>query len=116
MVSWTDFASLLCLALIILAVAAVVTASQNFVIVRGRVVGNGSAFIVSGGEKVPTKTVTVIIENTDRVFRIQPGTAVEYAVSEKDAELAEIGSEVELFITRHQSQVKVVSVEGRPRL
>lgn len=113
LVNWKDFATILCLALTILAVAALVTAAENFVIVRGKVVGAGNAFIDSSGEKIPTRTLTVIIENSDRVFRIQAGTSVEYAISDEDASLAKVGSEVELFISSHQSKARIISIEGR---
>ena len=110
MVTWRDFTSLFCLSLTILAVAALVTAAQNFVIVSARVVALGSALIDG---QVPTRTVTVIIENSDRVFRIQRGTTVEYAVSDEDVRLVEIGSQVKLLISAHQDRAKLVSVEGR---
>lgn len=97
-----------------LAVAALVTASQNFVIVRGKVVSTGSALIDSEGGKVPTRTVTVVIENDDRVFRIKSGTAVEYAVSDADAMLLRTGEQVELMLSSHQNKAKVVNVQGRP--
>jgi hypothetical protein len=116
MVKWTDFASLFCLALTLLAVAALVTASQNFVIVRGKVVSTGSALVDSEAGKVPTRTVTIIIENDDRVFRIKSGTAVEYAVSDSDAALVRTGEQVELMLSSHQSKARVVNVEGRPEI
>ena len=111
MLKWTDFASLFCLALTILAVAALVTAAQNFVIVRGKVISTGSALIDSTDGKVPTRTVTIIIENDDRVFRIKNGSTVEYAVSDSDAMLLRTGGEVELMLSSHQSKARVISVE-----
>jgi len=116
LVDWKDFLSLFCLAMTVLAVAALVTAAQNFVIVRGRVVSTGAAVIDGEDGRIPTRTVTVVIENSDRVFRIQRGTAVEYAVSDEDAALVEIGSEVELMISSHQVKARVLSVEGRSGL
>jgi hypothetical protein len=114
MVKWTDFAALFCLALTMMAVAALVTAAQNFVIVRGKVVSIGSALMDSNDGKVPTRTVTVVIENDDRVFRIKSGTAVEYAVSDNDATRLRTGEEVELMLFSHQSKARVVNVWGRP--
>lgn len=114
LVTWKDFASLLCLALTLLAVASLVTAAQNFVIIRGKVIATGAALIDSQEGKVPTRTVTVIIENNDRVFRIQSGTTVEYAVSDSDANLIETGSEVELLLSTHSQKARVLSIKGSP--
>ena len=38
-------------------------------------------------------------ENNDRVFRIQRGTAVEYAVFDDDTARVKTGSEIELLIS-----------------
>ncbi|HEV8386073.1 MAG TPA: hypothetical protein VGQ03_00470, partial [Nitrososphaera sp.] len=116
LVDWKDFLSLFCLAMTVLAAAALVTAAQNFVIVRGMVVSTGVAVIDGEDGSIPTRTVTVVIENSDRVFRIERGTTVEYAVSDEDAGLVEIGSEVELMISSHQVKARVLSVEGRSGL
>lgn len=109
---WKDFASLFCLALILLAVAALVTAAQNFAIVRGRVVNTGVAVIDGEDGSVPTRTVTVVIENSDRVFHIERGTAVEYAISDEDALLVQVGSEVELMVSSHKTRARVLDVSG----
>jgi len=95
-------------------VASLVTAAQNFVIVKGKVVSTGAALIDSDGGNFETRTVTVIIENNDRVFRIQRGTAVEYAVSDNDAARVETGSEIELLISSHKSQARILNVKGGP--
>ena len=116
MVDWRDFASLFCLALTILGVAALVTAAQNFVIVRGRVTSTGLAVIDGEDGRVPTRTVTVVIENSDRVFHIERGTAVEYAVSDKDAGMLEVGSVVQLMISSYQVKARLLNVQERPGL
>lgn len=111
LLSWKDSAVLLCLALILLAAAALATAAHGFVIIRGRVLSTGAALVDGDrGEKVPTRTVTVIIENTDRVYRIQRGTMVEYAVSDGDSARMQAGSEVELLISYHESKARLVRV------
>jgi hypothetical protein len=99
-----------------LGAAALITAGQNFVIVRGRVVNVGEAIVEYEGEKVPTKTVSVIIENNDRVFRIERGTTVEYAVSDSDAGLVQVGAHVELLVSSHDRWAKVVKIDGGPLL
>ncbi|MGI0048346.1 MAG: hypothetical protein ACREAW_02300, partial [Nitrososphaera sp.] len=55
-----------------------------------------------------TQTISVEIENDDRVFRIERGTVVKYAVSEGDAQLVNVGSEVELLISSHNNVARVV--------
>ena len=116
MPDWKDFASLLCLALVLLAVAALVTAAQTFAIVRGKVVTTGTAIVDSNGTRTSTRTVTVAIENADRVFHIAPGTLVEYAISDSDAGLLEVGSSVELLVTLHSNKARLVEIAGGPRL
>lgn len=88
--------------------------ASTFVIVSGQVVSIGEAIIDGKDGKMPTKTVTIIIENADRVFRIQGGTAVEYAISDEDARLLRVGAQVSLLVSSHQIRVKVVAVEGMP--
>lgn len=116
MLRWLDFASILCVSLTVLGAAALISAGQTFTIVRGKVVSTGSAFIVTEDGKVPTKTISLIIENADRVFRIQPGSIVEYAVSDEDASRVQPGSEVRLLISVHQSRAKLISVDEMPAL
>ena len=98
-----------------LAVAAIVTAAQNFVIVRGTVVNKGSAFIDTDGHRESTRTVTLVIENADRVYRIRAGTAVEYAISDTDAKVVQIGSHIELLISLHNSRARVLAFSEEPR-
>lgn len=112
MVDWKDFASLFCLALILLAAAALVTAAQNFAIVRGRVVSTGVVVLDGEDGSIQTRTVTVVIENSDRVFHIERGTEVEYAISDEDALLVQAGSEVELMVSTHQAKARVLKVIG----
>ena len=110
MVDWKDFASLFCLALILLGVAALVTAAQNFAIVRGRVLTTGVAVLDGQDGSVQTRTVTLVIENSDRVFHIERGTTVEYAISDEDALLVRAGSEVELMVSTHQAKARILNV------
>ncbi len=105
---WKDFTTLLCLGLIILGVAALTAAAQYVVIVKGKVTGTGTA-VIDGGSTL-TRTVTVIIENDDRVYRIKRGTAVEYAISDRDASLIQIGLEVELKISSYSNKARLVRV------
>lgn len=85
-------------------------------IVSGDVVSIGAGFIDSGDGKIPTKTVTIIIDNADRVFRIQAGTAVEYAISDEDAALLQVGTKISLLVSSNQNRARVVSAEGMPHV
>ena len=111
-VDWKDFGSLFCPALILLGVAALVTASQNFAILRGRVLTTGVAVLDGQDGSVQTRTVTLVIENSDRVFHIERGTTVEYAISDEDALLVQSGSEVELMVSTHQAKARILKVIG----
>jgi hypothetical protein len=111
MATWVDFAALLCLALTVLGVAALSVAASTFAIVKGKVIDIGTAFIDSGEGRTQTMTVTILLENPDRVYRIDRGTAVEYAISDDDARLVQVGSELTLKISLHERKATVIDVE-----
>ena len=94
-----------CLSLTLLGVAAMATAASSFVIVNGRVTAVGSALLNEVGR---TATVTLVIEDPDRVFRIERGTAVEYAISDEDATKIRVGSEIALLVTSHDNRAKLI--------
>lgn len=108
---WHDFTVLFCMSLVVLGAISLSFASQTFSIVKGRVVEKGVGVIESGGKAVVTNTISVFIENDDRVFNIKRGTVVKYPVSEQDVQAVEIGSEVELFVSSVRATVRLL---GQP--
>ena len=113
MPDWKDFAVILCALLVVLGAGALAFAAHNSTIVRGKVLEKGVATIdLGGGTSYVTPTVSILLENDDRVFRIEQGTVVKYAVSEGDARLVDVGSSVELLISSHNHLARVVAVEG----
>ena len=104
--SWRDFTVLLCISLTLLGVAAMSTSASSFVIVKGIVTAVGSANLDEVGR---TATVTVVIQDPDRVFRIERGSAVEYAVSDDDAAKISVGSEILLLVSSHHSRAKLIN-------
>jgi hypothetical protein len=111
-----DFASIFCVALTLLGALAIISASQNFTIISGKVVSVGTGFLITDSGRIPTKTVAVLIENADRVFRIQPGTTVTYAVSDEDASHIQPGYKVKLMVSTNQSKARIISVQELPAL
>ena len=113
MPDWKDFAVVLCVLLIVLGAGALAVAAQTFTIVRGKVLEKSSASIDRpDGSSYFTQTISVLLENDDRVFRIEKGTVVKYAVSDSDAQLVDIGSDVELLISTHSSMARVIGRGG----
>ncbi|HJS68760.1 MAG TPA: hypothetical protein VJ730_05000 [Nitrososphaera sp.] len=113
MPDWKDFAVVLCVLLVVLGAGALAVAAQSFTIVRGKVLEKGIASLdLPDGSLYFTQTISVLIENDDRVFRIEKGTVVKYAVSEGDAQLVDVGSEVELLLSSHSSVARVVGHDG----
>jgi hypothetical protein len=110
---WKDFAVVLCALLVVLGASALAVAAQTFTIVRGKVLEKGTASLgLPDGSSYTTQTISVEIENDDRVFRIEKGTVVKYAVSEGDAQLVNVGSEVELLLSSYSSVARVVAYDG----
>jgi hypothetical protein len=110
---WKDFAVVLCVLLVVLGAGALAAAAYTFTIVRGKVLEEGSATIdLPDGSSYSTQTISVLLENDDRVFRIERGTVVKYAVSDSDAQLVDIGSDVELLISTHSRVARVISHGG----
>lgn len=113
MPDWKDFAVVLCALLVVLGAGALAVAAQTFTIVRGKVLEKGTASLdLPDGGSYTTKTISVQIENDDRVFRIEKGMVLKYAVSEGDALLVDVGSEVELLLSSHSSVARVVAYDG----
>jgi hypothetical protein len=109
---WKDLAIVLCLALVVLGASALAFAAQTFTIIKGKVLEKGAAVQGSGSKSLPTQTISVLIENDDRVFRIERGSVVKYAVSDGDAGRIYVGSEVELLISSHNSKARLLSLAG----
>lgn len=96
-----------------LGAGALVVAGQTSTIVRGKVLEKSSALIgLPDGSFYSVQTISVLIENDDRVFRIERGTVVKYAVSDSDARLVYVGSEVRLFISTYSSMARVIGHTG----
>ena len=113
MADWKDFAVVLCALLVVVGAGALASAAHNFTIVKGKVLEKGVATIdLGGGASYVTPTVSVLLESDDRVFRIERGTVVEYAVSEGDASLVDVGSDVEMAVSSHNPLARVIGVEG----
>ena len=112
MPDWKDFAVITCALLVVVGAAALATAAHNFTIVRGKVLEKGVAMIDLGDASYITPTVSILLESDDRVFRIEQGTVVEYAVSEGDAQRVDVGSSVEMLVSSHNHLARVVGVGG----
>jgi len=111
---WKDATIALILALVVLGAVSLSVSAQTFTLVRGRIVEIG--VVAPEENRQATRTVTVVIENDDRVFRIDRGTAVKYAISEGDAEMLSVGSYVELLVTSYSDKVRVIRIDGGPDL
>jgi hypothetical protein len=60
-----------------------------------------------------TQTISVLIKNDDRVlFRIERGSVVKYAISDSEAQLVQVGSDVELLISSYSSVARVIARAG----
>ncbi|AFU58322.1 MAG: hypothetical protein QXX64_05275 [Nitrososphaera sp.] len=113
MPDWKDFTAILCALLIVVGAAAFAVAAQTFTIVRGKVLEKGIAELDLGdGRSYSVQTLSVLIENDDRVFRIERGTVVKYAISDSDAQLVDIGSDVELLISSYSNVARLIGHDG----
>lgn len=109
MPDWKDLTVVLCAMLVVVGSGALAVAAQTFTIVSGKVLEKGIGSLDSGaGGSYSTQTISVLIENDDRVYRIERGTVAKYAVSDGDALLVEVGSEVELLISSYSRQARVI--------
>ena len=109
MPDWKDLTVVLCAMLVVVGSGALAVAAQTFTIVTGKVLEKGIGSLDSGpGSSYSTQTISVLIENDDRVYRIERGTVVKYAVSDGDALLVDVGSEVELLISSYSSLARVI--------
>jgi hypothetical protein len=110
---WKDLAVILCVLLIVVGAGALAVAAQTFTIVRGKVMEKGAAsYDLGDGRSYFTETLSVLIENDDRVFRIERGTVVKYAVSDSDAQRVDVGSNVELLVSSYSNVARVIGLEG----
>jgi hypothetical protein len=107
---WKDFTALFCLTLVLLGVAVLATSARTFTLVSGRILEIGTGIIDdSDGVPTSTKTITMLISNDDRVFRIESGSVVKYAISDQDAETARVGYDVRVLVSTYSNKVKLVS-------
>lgn len=117
MPDWKDFAALLCALLVVIGAGALASAAHTFTIVQGKVLEKGIATLDLGdGVAYTTPTLSILLENDDRVFRIERGTVVKYAVSEGDANRVDVGSSVEMLVSSNNHLARVVSIDGSSTL
>jgi hypothetical protein len=110
---WKDFTVVLCVILVIVGAGALAVAAQTYTIVRGKVLEKGVASLdLDAGILLSTQTISVLIENDDRVYRIDRGSVVKYAVSDSDARQVDVGSEVELLISTYSKMARVIGLGG----
>jgi hypothetical protein len=117
MPDWKDLAVVLCMVLVLLGAGALTVAAQTFVIVEGKVLEKGIAHLDSeDGNSYSLQTISMLIENDDRVFRIESGTVVKYAISDRDAQFVTVGSHVKLFVSSHSRVARVIDSDGTNHL
>lgn len=117
MVDWKDFAALFCLALVLLGAAALAVSAQSFTLVSGKILEIGSGVLEDEeGASTPTRTITVLIMNDDRVFRIKSGSVVKYAISDEDAETASVGNDVNVLVSVYSNRVRIISLTDTSHL
>lgn len=112
MPDWKDLAIVLCAALVVLGAIALSVSAQTFSVVKGQIVEKGIGVMQLDGKPRLTNTISVLIENDDRVFNIKRGTIVQYPVSEADAQALEVGERVELFVSSYAATVRIL---GQPQ-
>jgi hypothetical protein len=108
MQDWKDLAVVLCSALIVLGATALAVSAQNFSVIRGQVLEKGIGVLKFEDKQRLTNTITVLIEDDDRVFDIKRGTAVQYPVSEHDAQGIAVGSRVKLMVSSYNPNVRIL--------
>jgi hypothetical protein len=112
---WKDLTVVMCLALIVLGSVALANSAQSFSIVRGKVVEKGVGVLQYEGKPKLTNTMSVIIENDDRVFDIRRGTVVQYPIAERDLDAVQVGSEVEFLVSSYKATVRILhGPSGKP--
>jgi hypothetical protein len=110
---WKDLAVVLSALLLVLGSVALAAAAQMFTIVGGKVIEKGVVTLeLENGMSYSTPTISVLLENDDRVFRIEGGTVVEYAVTDSDAQLVEVGSQVKLLVSSYSNVTRLIAPEG----
>jgi hypothetical protein len=106
---WRDLTILLCAGLVVLGAIALATAAQTFSLVEGRIVEKGVGLLKFGNKTRITNTISVLIENDDRVFAVKRGTIVKYPVSDNDAKEIEIGSRVHMYVSSYNPTVQILA-------
>jgi hypothetical protein len=105
---WKDFAVVLSMVLIVIGAMALAASAQSFSLMKGKVVEKGVGVLQFGGKPRITNTVSVLIENDDRVFDIKKGTIVQYPVTERDAGSVVIGSEIEFLVSANSVAIRML--------
>jgi hypothetical protein len=106
---WKDLAVVLCAALVVLGAVALSVSAQTFSIVEGQIVEKDIGVLQIEGKPRLTNTISVLIEDDDRVFDIKRGTIVQYPVSEADAQVIQVGARVELLVSSYATTVRVLN-------
>jgi hypothetical protein len=115
MSDWKDMAVILSVALIVLGAVALAVSAQTFSVMRGKIVEKGVGVLEFGGKPRLTNTISVLIENDDRVFDIKRGTVVQYPVTERDVQAAEVGQEIEFLVSSYSATVRILGPQsGNP--
>jgi hypothetical protein len=94
--------------LIVIGAMALATSAQSFSIMKGKVVEKGVGVLQFGGKPKITNTVSVLIENDDRVFEIKKGTVVQYPVTERDAGSVVVGSQIEFLVSENSPAIRML--------
>src|SRR6185295_2389518 len=113
MADWKDLVVVLSMVLVLVGAGAMTVAAQMSVIVKGKVLEKGVATLKSeDGRSYPIHTISILLENDDRVFRIERGTVVTYAISNHDAQIIQVGSDVKLFISSYGKVGRLIELSG----
>ncbi|MEO9296094.1 MAG: hypothetical protein ABI347_10930 [Nitrososphaera sp.] len=112
MPDWKDVTIILSVALIVLGAVALAVSAQTFSVVRGKIVEKGVGVLEFGGKPRLTNTISVLIENDDRVFDIKRGTVVQYPVTERDVQAAEVGQKIEFLVSSYSATVRILGPQS----
>lgn len=113
---WRDFTALLCALLVALGAASLAVSALSITVIEGTILEVGLAVLDGEPGMQPTPTISVLIENDDRVFRIDRGTVVKYAISEADAKRIEVGTKVQLLVSSYSNKVRVIGSGDGPEI
>lgn len=111
---WKDAAVVLSMVLVVLGAIALAVSAQSFSIMRGKIVEKGIGVLQFEDKPRLTNTISVLIENDDRVFDIKRGTIVQYPVTEKDIQAVEVGARIEFLVSSYSATVRILGPSDSP--